>query len=90
VGSGLGSNAPALPVLGTQIGQFMRGTNAGNLQNVINTYNATYAGTLTPAGTVLVRNGVMTSADMTAMGWVMPALPNVAPGAVNFTLAKEL
>jgi Carboxypeptidase regulatory-like domain len=89
LGSGLGSNAPALPVPGTQIGQFMRGTNAGNLQNVINTYNSKYAGTLTPAGAALVSSGVMTASEMTAMGWVMPTLPNVAPGAVNFPWLKS-
>src|SRR5205085_1581533 len=50
LGSGLGSGAAPEPVPGTQIGQFMRATNAGNLQNVINTYNGKYAGTLTPAG----------------------------------------
>ena len=88
IGAGLGSNAPALPVPGTQIGQFMRGTNAGNLQNVINTYNSTFAGTLTPAGQQLVTNGVMTQAEMTQMGWVMPTLPGVAPGAIGFPWLK--
>lgn len=84
LGSGLGSGAAGEPVPGTQIGQFMRGTDAGNLQAVINTYNGKYAGTLTPAGQQLVTHGVLTSADMTAMGWVMPTLPSVASGAINF------
>jgi hypothetical protein len=88
LGSGLGSGSPGEPVPGTQIGQFERGTNAGNLQNVINTYNSKFAGTLTPAGNMLVNNNVMTSADMTALGWVMPQLPNVAPGAVDFGWLK--
>lgn len=88
LGSGLGSGSAGEPVPGTQIGQFMRQTNGGNLQTVINTYNGKYAGTLTPAGNQLVGNGVMTSADMTAMGWVMPTLPNAAPGAVNFPWLK--
>jgi hypothetical protein len=83
LGSGLGSEAAPEPVPGTQIGQFMRGTDAGNLQNLINTYNSKYAGTLTPAGSQVVNSKVMTSADMTAMGWVMPTLPSVAPGALN-------
>jgi hypothetical protein len=83
LGSGLGSGAAPEPVPGTQIGQFMRGTDAGNLQNLINTYNSKYAGTLTPAGQQVVKSGVMTSADMTALGWVMPSLPSVAPGALN-------
>ena len=89
LGSGLGSGAPGEPVPGTQIGQFMRGTNAGNLQTVINTYNGKFAGSLTPAGSQLVNNGVMTGADMTAMGWVMPTLPSVAPGGVNFPWLKS-
>lgn len=89
LGSGLGSGAAAEPVPGTQIGQFMRDTNVGNLQNVINTYNGKYAGTLTPAGAQLVNNGVMTSADMTAMGWVMPSLSSVAPGAINFSWLRS-
>lgn len=84
LGSGLGSGAAAEPVPATQIGQFMRGTDAGSLQTVISTYNSKYAGTLTPAGQQVVSNGVMTSADMTAMGWVMPTLPSVASGAINF------
>ncbi len=84
LGSGLGSGAAPEPVPGTQIGQFQRGTNIGNLQNVINTYNGKFAGTLTPAGQQLVTNGVITSADMTALGWVMPTLPSVAPGALGF------
>jgi hypothetical protein len=84
LGAGLGSGAPPLPVPGTQIGQFMRDTTAGNLQNVVNTYNGKFAGTLTPAGAQLVNNSVMTSADMTALGWVMPTLPSVTPGALNF------
>jgi hypothetical protein len=83
LGSGLGSGAAPEPVPGTQIGQFMRGTNVGNLQSLISNYNSKYAGTLTPAGQQLVNGGVMTSAEMTAMGWVMPSLPSVAPGALN-------
>jgi hypothetical protein len=89
LGAGLGSNAEPLPVPGTKIGQFMRGTDAGNLQNVINTYNSSFAGTLTPAGEAVVNSGVMTSADMSALGWVMPTLPNVAPGALNFPWLKS-
>ena len=89
LGAGLGSNAAPLPVPGTQIGQFMRDTSSINgLQNVINTYNGKFAGTLTPAGAQLVNNGVMTASDMTAMGWVMPTLPSAAPGALTFPWLK--
>jgi Carboxypeptidase regulatory-like domain len=92
IGSGLGSGAPAEPVKGTQIGQFMRGTNLSNLQHVISLYNTNFAGTLTPGGHCLVADQgcpgaapipVMTMQDMTALGWVMPSLPSIPFGAVG-------
>jgi len=88
LGSGLGSGLAGEPVPGTQIGQFERGTNAGNLQNLINNYNGKFAGTLTPAGNQLVNNAVMTNADMSALGWVMPQLPRVPSGAQDFGWLK--
>lgn len=89
LGSGLGSGAAGEPVPGTQIGQFGGGgTSVAGLQNIINNYNAKFAGTLTPAGLQLTNNGVLTPADMTALGWVMPTLPNVSPTAVNFSWLK--
>jgi hypothetical protein len=88
VGSGLQSNSPGEPLPGTQLGQFDRGTNAGNLQSVINSYNSNFAGTLTPAGKQLVNNNVLTAADMTALGWVMPQIGTVAPGASDFGWLK--
>jgi hypothetical protein len=92
IGSGLGSGAPPEPVKGTQIGQFMRGTNMSNLQTVISTYNTNFAGKLTPAGHCLVADGsclgaspitVMTQDDMAALGWVMPTVPSIPQGAVG-------
>jgi hypothetical protein len=88
LGSGLGSGSSGEPVPGTQIGQFERGTNAGNLQALINNYNSRYAGTLTPAGNQLVNNGVLSSADMSLLGWVMPQLPSVPAGARDFGWLK--
>ena len=106
LGAGLGAAAAPEPVPGTQIGQFQRGTNIGNLQSVINTYNQTYANQLTPAGACLVANNapnnifkcpglisgpaVMTPADMTALGWVMPTLGSVAPGAMGIPWLKSM
>jgi hypothetical protein len=98
VGSGLGSNAGPEPVPGTQIGQFERGTNAGSLQSVISNYNTHFAGSFTPAGHCLLGDSgcpagggtpVMTQADLAALGWVMPTINNVAPGAVNFPWLKS-
>ncbi len=99
IGAGYGSGEAGLPVPGTNLGQFQRATNINNLQNLISNYNSTRAGTLTPAGHCLVGDSqcpgvggvpVMTSADMTALGWVMPSLANVAPGAVGFPWLKSL
>lgn len=86
LGSGLGSGGAPEPVQGTQIGQYNRGTNIGNLQHVISVYNTNFAGTLTPAGHCLVADQncpgnapiqVMTPLDMATLGWVMPNLPSV-------------
>jgi hypothetical protein len=90
LGSGIGSGAPGPPVPGTNLGQFQRSTTVGNLQGLINHYNSTDAGTLTPAGNAVVNAGVLTNADMTTLNWVMPTLPSVAPGAVGFTWLKSL
>jgi hypothetical protein len=99
LGSGLGSGAPPEPIPGTQIGQFMRGTDISNLHTVISDYNTRFAGTLTPAGHCLVGDGqcpangavqVMTPADMSALGWVMPILASSPPDPQNFTWLKTM
>ncbi len=107
LGAGLGASAAPEPVPGTQIGQFQRGTDIGNLQSVINNYNHTYANTFTPAGACLLANNVsasshficpgqisgpevMTAGDLTALGWVMPTLGSVAPGALGIPWLKSM
>lgn len=107
LGAGLGASAAPEPVPGTQIGQFQRGTNIGDLQSVLNNYNHNYAGNFTPAGACLLGNlvpstnhftcpgqisgpGVMTQGDLTALGWVLPTLSSVAPGAVGIPWLKSL
>jgi Carboxypeptidase regulatory-like domain len=99
LGSGLGSGAPPEPVQGTGIGQFMRGTNISNLQNVISNYNTNFAGTLTPAGHCLVADtscpgtapiAVMTTNDLAALGWVKPTLPSVPQGAADSPWLKTV
>ncbi len=59
------------PVPGTNPGAFMRQYNNKTLTTLINRYNATRAGTLTPAGQALVNTGLVTAAQMIAMGAVM-------------------
>jgi Carboxypeptidase regulatory-like domain len=48
------------PIPGTKEGSFMRGVSLGDLNNVLNNYNNTVAGNLTPAGQVLLANGLFT------------------------------
>jgi hypothetical protein len=99
LGAGLGSAGAPEPVPGTQIGQFQRGTDIYKLQSVISNYNHIYSGNLTPAGDCLVGNNrvcpgliagpqVMTPTDMSALGWVMPALGSVVPNAVGIPWLK--
>jgi hypothetical protein len=101
LGSGLGSGGQPEPVRGTQIGQYMRGTNTNidGLAKVISTYNSNFAGTLTPAGHCLVADQscpgnapiqVMTQQDMLALDWVMPDLPSVPFDPVGPTWLKSL
>ena len=106
LGAGLGAAGAPEPLPGTKIGQFGHGTNIGNLQSVITTYNHNFAGTLTPAGECLVANGassnpfscpgliagpaVMTASDLAALGWVMPTIASVAPHAVGIPWLKSM
>jgi hypothetical protein len=99
LGTGLGSGAAPEPIPGTQLGQFMRGTNFNNLQNVISIYNTHFAGTLTPAGHCLVGDQscpgagpitVLTQSDMSALGWVMPQIGSVSLNAVRPPWLKSL
>ncbi|HXZ14000.1 MAG TPA: carboxypeptidase regulatory-like domain-containing protein [Candidatus Sulfotelmatobacter sp.] len=52
------------PLPGTKYGAFMRTVGPGDLNVLINNYNNTVAGQLTPAGQVLVGDGLFTPAQM--------------------------
>jgi len=71
------------PVPGTHVGEFDRGINASNINRVINNYNNSVAGSPTPAGQVLIQQGLMTSAQLTALGAVAPRLPEAPADQVN-------
>jgi hypothetical protein len=66
--TGDGTTGDILP--GCKSGAFMRSVKPGDLSRVIATYNATGAGKLTPAGQALVSAGLITSAELTALGAV--------------------
>jgi len=79
------------PIPGTHVGNFGRGINASNINNIINTYNSTYGGQPTPAGQVLIQNGLFTQAQLVQMGdGVAPILPNAPPGQVNLGWLRAL
>jgi hypothetical protein len=66
---GLGDLLP-----GTKLGAFGRKIKTGDLTGFINGYNSTLAGQATPAGQVLIQNGLFTLAQLQAIGGVLPAL----------------
>jgi len=101
LGSGLGSAGDPEPLPETQIGQYQHNTNINGLQKVINSYNHTFAASLTPAGNCLVGNHagcpglisgtmVMTTQDMAALGWIMPTLNSVANHALASPWLKTM
>jgi hypothetical protein len=74
---GDGQTADLLP--GTNPGDFMRSSNPGNLNKKLGAYNSRFAGTLTPAGQAVVSAGLMTSAQLSALGGVQQPIYNAAP-----------
>jgi len=76
------------PLPGTRLGEFDRGVNAKELSGLLANYNATVAGTATPAGQVLINNGLMTLTQLQDLGGVAPTVGSVVPGQVNFPWLK--
>jgi Carboxypeptidase regulatory-like domain len=92
------------PIPGTKQGSFMRGVSLGDLPNVVNNYNNNVADNLTPAGQLLVSQGLFTAAQLGAGNQlcvnnpnsasagaacaVAPALSPVVPGEVGLTWLK--
>jgi hypothetical protein len=91
-GDGSGDGSGAYPVgdllPGAKIGAYGRSIKAGDLTSFINSYNATQAGHPTPAGQALIDNGVLTLADLQALGGVLPTLATPPPGQVSMGWLK--
>jgi len=73
------------PLPGTHVGSFDRGINASNINNVVTNYNNTYADQPTPAGHVLVQNGLFSVTQLQQLGAVAPPVPLAPPGQVNLS-----
>jgi len=78
------------PVPGTHFGQFDRGTNASTLNALISSYNGKYGNQPTPAGNVLIQNGLMTADQLVALGGVSPVIDPAPAGQVNYTWLRAL
>lgn len=70
--TGDGTTGDLLP--GTHAGSFGRGINAGNLNTTLTNYNNTTANNPTPAGQVLIQNGLFTASQLQALGGVAPTV----------------
>jgi carboxypeptidase family protein len=75
------------PIPGTKNGSFGHGVSTGGLTSLVNNYNSSVAGTFTPAGNVLINNGIFTPAQLTALGGVAPSIPTGTLGAGNIGLS---
>jgi hypothetical protein len=78
------------PIPGTHVGNFDRGINASSINSVISRYNTTVAGQPTPAGQVLIANGLMTATDLAALGGVAPLVAPAPIGQVDYSWLKTL
>lgn len=94
------------PVPGTHVGSFDRGISASNINRVLANYNNTVALQLTPAGQMLVQNGLFTPAQlgvgdslcynnpnnlpMNSLCAVAPPVPLAPPGQVNLSWVRAL
>ena len=94
------------PVPGTRVGSFDRGIDASNINRVLTDYNNTVALNLTPAGQVLVQNGLFTPAQLgvgnalcyknpnnqpvNSLCAIAPPVPLAPAGQVNLSWLRAL
>jgi len=79
--TGDGTTGDLVP--GTRVGAYMHSVQPKDLAGLINNYNTTQAGTLTPAGQALVNAGLFTPSQLIALGATKPSLhPAPANGPI--------
>jgi len=71
------------PLPGTNIGTFGRSVKVGGLNNLLNGYNSSSAGQLTPAGQALITAGLFTQTQLNQLGAVTPTLALAPAGQVG-------
>ena len=79
-----GSGAISDPLPGTKNGAFMRQFGVSGMNAAINNYNATVANQATPAGQVLISNGLFSLSQLQAIGAVAPTLSTAPAGQMVF------
>jgi Carboxypeptidase regulatory-like domain len=70
---------------GTNVGDFGRRVNGSDINKLISQYNSTVAGTILPAGQALIDAGLMTQAQLVALGAVADSVPLAPAGEVGMT-----
>jgi hypothetical protein len=83
-----GSGSYSDPLPGTKNGSFMRDFGVAGLNTAISHYNATFAGQPTPAGQLLVTQGLFTAQQLNEIGAVAPLLTTAATNQLVFPWLK--
>ncbi len=83
-----GGTGDVLP--GTNLGSFGRGVTASTLNNVIQNYNQNFAGQATPAGQVLINDGLFTLGQLQQLGGVQQQVPLAPANEANMGWLKAL